>query len=174
MKTLLVLFTILIILLSGCGVFNLGDFVLPDDYDIEFIKTVKTLNTPEKICNYMDDNFTYFCDPNKAILSPYQSWLIKEVDCDDMSTFATSAANYHNYPAYQIYIYFKGTLIYHALAIYLENDKYTYSSNQTYYPLYTSSFNDIVLDYFKHDKREINYYEIFDYNMDLIEKIYAS
>jgi len=169
-----ILFLTLTILLTGCGVLNLGDFVLPDDYDIEFIKTVKTLNTPEKICAYMDDNFTYFCDPYKAILSPYQSWLIEEVDCDDMVTFATSIANYHNYITYQINIYFKGTWIYHALAVYLENDKYTYSSNTNYCPIYASYFNDIVLDYFKYNERELNYYEIYDYDINLIEKVYAS
>ena len=154
----IILFLVLAFLLSGC-------FVLPDD---TFIETVKTLNTPEKICAYMQDNFTYFCDPDKAILSPYQSWLIKEVDCDDMSTFATFCANYHDYPTYQIHMYFEGACVYHSLAVYLEDGKFTYSSNQTYYPLYASNFNDIVLDYFEHDKRELDYYEIYDYDMNLI------
>ena len=154
------------VFLFGCSFVNPNDFVLP--YDI-FINTVKTLNTPQKICAYMQDNFVYkenfYSDPD-----PYQFFLIKEGDCDDMSIFAAFCANYHGYTTYQIHIYFKGACICHALAVYLENDKYTYSSNQTYCPLYASSFNDIVLDYFKYDKREINYYEIYDYDMNLIEK----
>ena len=161
----IILFLILIIFLSGCSFFNLP-------YDI-FINTIKTLHTPEKICNYMQDNFIYkenfYSDPD-----PYQLWLIEEGDCDDMSAFATFCANHHNYTTYQIHIYFKGACIGHSLAVYLENNKYTYSSNQNYYPIYASNFNDIVLDYFEHDKRELNYYEIYDYNMNLIEKIYAS
>lgn len=155
-----ILSLILIIFLSGCSFSNTSD---------EFLDTVITLHTPEKICNYMQDNFNYkenfYNDPD-----PYQLWLIKEGDCDDMSAFATFCANYHGYLVYQIHLYFKGACICHSLAVYLENNKYTYSSNQNYYPIYASNFDDIVLDYFEHDKRVINYYEIYDYNMNLIEK----
>ncbi|MBE3086321.1 MAG: membrane lipoprotein lipid attachment site-containing protein [Bacteroidetes bacterium] len=154
----IILFLIVIFLLSGC-------YVLPDE--LGFIDTVKTLNTPEKICNYMQDNFTYkenfYSDPDAYIL-----WLSGEGDCDDMSIFAATCATYHSIPVYQIHLYFKGVCICHSLAVYLENGKYTYSSNQTYYPLYASNFNDIVLDYFERDRREINFYEIYDYDMNLI------
>ena len=168
MKTLLVLFVISIILSSGCGAFNPNDIILPDD--LEFIQTVKILNTPEKISNYMQDNFAYkenfYSDPD-----PYVLWLSREGDCDDMSTFATTCATYHGIPVYQIHLYFKGICICHSLAVYLENDKYTYSSNQNYFPVYVSSFDDIVLDYFKSDGREIIYYNIYDYQNNLIEKV---
>ena len=124
----IILFLILIILLSGCS-----DIVLPND--IEFINTIKTLDTPENICNFMQDNFT-FKDNFYNAPDPYNLWLIKEGDCDDMSTFATFVANYHGYTTYQIHLYFEGACICHSLAVYLENGKYTYSSNQYYYPIY--------------------------------------
>jgi len=168
----IILFLVLIILLSGCSLLNLNDFVLPND--IEFINTIKTLDTPEKICNYMKDNFIY--EPHAIYnLNPYQLWLTQKGDCNDFSTFATFIANYHNYTTYQIYIYFKGTFIAHVLAVYLENDKYTYSNNKAYYPINVSTFKEVVEHYFDMVKEyELNFYEIYDYNMNLIEKIYAS
>ena len=121
----------------------------------------------------MQDNFTYK-ENFYAAPDPEQLFLIEEGDCDDMSTFATFCANYHDYITYQIHLYFKGACICHSLAVYLENGKYTYSSNQDYFPVYVLTFNGIILNYFEHDQREINYYEIYNYDMNLIEKIYAS
>lgn len=48
MKKILVLMLITTLLLSGCGTFNLNEFVMPDD--VEFLATIESLNTPEKIC----------------------------------------------------------------------------------------------------------------------------
>lgn len=165
---ILILFLILTIFLSGCSsVFNLSNFVLPDD--IGFISCIEKLDTPEKICNYMKDNFTYkehiFYNPN-----PYTLWLIQEGDCNDLCTFAIFVANYHNYETYQIHIFFKGTFIKHTLAVYLENDKYTYSNFKAYYPICASSFKEIVSHYFINHELKLKFYKVFDYNMNLIEK----
>ena len=164
----IILFLILIIFLSGCSVFDLNNFVLPND--IEFIKTIETLDTPEKICNYMKDNFTY--KPSVSYnLDPYQLWLTKKGDCNDFCSFAIFIANYHNYVTYQIHIYFKKTFIKHVLAVYLENNQYTYSNNKAYYPLYVSSFDEIISHYFNFPiEYELDYYKVFDYNMNLIKE----
>lgn len=166
-----ILFLIFIIFLSGCSFLNLNDFVLPND--IEFINTIENLDTPEKICNYMKDNFTY--KPNAIYnLDPYDLWLSQKGDCNDFATFAIFVANYHNYITCQISIHFKRTFMTHVLAVYLENNKYTYSNNKAYYPINVSTFKEIVEHYFNFPiEYELDYYKVFDYNMNLIEKNYA-
>ena len=168
MKTLLVLFVILTFLLSGCSVFNLSDFVLPDD--IGFINTIVESDTPKKICSYIKENFTYkenyFYNPD-----PYELWLNPEGDCNDFVTYAIFGANYHDYPTWQIFIYFKGTFIKHVLAVFLEDSKYTYLNIKAYYPLYASSFDEIILHYFINHELELKSYEVYDYENNLIEKV---
>jgi hypothetical protein len=168
----LMLFLMLTVLLSGCSLLNLSNVVLPDD--INFINTVKELDTPEKICSYMKDNFVY--KPNVfSNLEPYQLWLNQEGDCNDFAAFAMFVANYHNYTTYLIHIHFKGMLFTHVLAVYVENGKYTYSNNKAYYPIGVSSFYEIVSDYFDiiYYQEELSSYEVYDYDMNLIET-YAS
>lgn len=165
---ILILIFILNIFLSGCSVFNLSDFVLPDD--VKFISCIEKLNTPKKICSYMKENFTYKPHPFHT-LTPYALWKLCEGDCDDCSTFAIFVANYHNYQTYQIQIFFKGTFIVHVLAVYSENCGYTYSNIKAYCPICASNFNDIVSDFFKFPiEYELNYYKVYDYNMNLIEQ----
>ena len=163
---ILILIFILTIFLSGCGVFSLSNFVLPDD--IDFIKTIEINDTPQKICCYVKENFTYkenlFYNP-----SPYELWLNPEGDCNDFVTYALFGANYHNYPTWQMFIYFKGTFIKHILGIFLEDGKYTYLNIKAYCPICASSFKDVVSHYFINHELELNYYKVFDYNMNLIE-----
>ena len=162
----IILFLILIIFLSGCSLCDLHDFVLPDD--IEFIETIKTLDTPEKICSYIKENFIYephiFSAPD-----PYTLWKTKKGDCNDIATFAQFVAHFHGYDTYQMRIYFKKTFISHIMAVFEENGKYTYLNIKAYYPIYVSTFKEVVEHYFGMVKEyELDYYEIFDYDMNLI------
>lgn len=164
----LILIFILTIFLSGCSVFNLSNFVLPNDP--EFISCIEKLNTPKKICSYMKDNFTYkeniFYNPD-----PYTLWLTHEGDCNDLCTFAIFVAHYHNYKTFQIQISFKRTFIRHILAVYTENDKYSYSDIKAYCPICASSFDEIISHYStKNHELELKSYKVYDYNMNLIEK----
>lgn len=166
MKKLLILLILLTLFLSGCGVYNLSNFVLPND--LEFISCIEKLDNPQKICNYMKENFTrkdnIFYNPN-----PYELWLCQEGDCNDLATFAIFVANYHNYTTYQIQISFKGTFIKHVLAVYLEDDGYTYSNFKAYRPIYASSFKEIVSDYFSISlEYKLKSYKVYDYDMNLI------
>lgn len=167
---ILILILIVTIFLSGCRykVFNLSDFVLPDD--IEFISCIEKLDTPEKICDYMKDNFIYE-ETDFYVPTPHQLWLDKIGDCNDFSTFAIFVANYHNYTTYQIFIFFKDIVKGHAIAVFVENGKYTYISNYLYVPLNSDNFKDIVLDYLNLSfvEYELDYYKVFDYNMNKIE-----
>ena len=168
MKRLLVLSVILLIfLLPGCGLYNLNGFVLPDD--AEFLALIEELDTPEKICRYMVDSFEYEAHLF-VTLTPYQLYLTKKGDCDDLSTFSVYFANYHNYETYQIQIYFENSIFFHTIAIYKENNKYNYSSNGIYFPIKASSFKEIVIDsttdyyYYMH-------YKVYDYDNNLIEQV---
>ena len=163
-----ILFLIFIIFLSGCSLYNLNNFVLPDD--IEFINTVKILDTPEKICSYIKENFIY--EPHVfSAPDPYTLWKTKKGDCNDIATFAQFVANYHSYETYQMRIYFKKTFISHIMAIFKENGKYTYLNIKAYYPINVNTFEEVVFHFFSFPcEYKLDYYEIYDYNMNLIEK----
>ena len=165
----IILFLILILFLSSCGVFNLNDFVLPDD--IDFIETIETLNTPEKICAYMKDNFEYKAHAFYAP-DPYTLWKTQKGDCNDFATFAIFIAHYHGYETYQIRIFYKNTFSYHVIAVFKENNKYNFSHNQGYFFVEKTTFKEIVLRYFFN--YELKSYKVFDYDMNLIEQNYAS
>ena len=172
MKKLLVLFIILTIFLSGCSLLNLNDFVLPND--IEFINTIKTLDTPEKICNYMKDNF--ICEPHVFyILNPYQLYITQKGDCDDFANFSIFISNYHGYETFLIKICYKNYAINHYLAIYKENDLYNFSDNQNYFPVNYDNFSNIV----KLDSQWIydsygyiwSSYVVYDYWNNIVEQV---
>ena len=168
MKRLLIPLILSIFLLSGCGIYNPSNFVMPDD--LEFITLIQELDTPEKICQYMTDNFGYE-EHLLATLTPHQLYLNKKGDCDDFSTFGVFLANYHNYETYQIQIYFKSSVFFHTIAIYKENNKYNYSSNRIYFPIQASSFQEIVIDSTT-DYYYYMQYKVYDFNMNIIESTF--
>ena len=171
MKKLLVLFILLTLLLSGCGLYNLSNFVLPDD--AEFLALVQELDTPEKIGNYMLENFTYELHLLN-ILTPYQLYIAQKGDCDDCANFAMFISNYHNIETFLIKICYKNYAINHYLAIYKENDLYNFSENQYYYFVNYDNFLDIV----KLNSQWMYYsygyicskYIVYDYNNNIIEQ----
>jgi len=173
MKKLLLILILLtsIILLSGCGIYNLNCFTLPDD--TKFFALIQELDTPEKICQYMLDNFTYELHLLN-ILSPYQLYITQKGDCDDFANFAIFISNYHGYETFLMKISYKNYAINHYLAIYKENGYYNFSDNQYYFPVNYDNFSDIVL---LDSQWVYNYYGyiwssyiVYDYDMDLIEQ----
>jgi len=174
MKKLFLILILLtsIILLSGCGIFNLNTFVLPDD--TEFLALVQELDTPEKICQYMLENFTYELHSLYAP-DPYTLWQTQKGDCNDFSTFATFIADYHGYETYQIKIFYKNSAMNHYLAIYKEKGLYNFSDNYYYFPVNYDNFSDIVLL----DSQWIyNYYgyiwskyTVYDYDNNIVEQV---
>jgi len=159
---ILILFTIL---LTGCGTFNLDGFVMPDD--LEFLAVVESLDTPEKICTYMKENFKWVS--HFSAYSPYQMWLAntktKAGDCNDFSAFAVWVAHYHGYEVYQIRV--KLSLFrYHLLGVFVEGGFYTSSSNMFYYPWLCNSFGDVVKVHYNNSPS----YIVYDYNNNVIEE----
>ena len=161
MKKLILTLIFLLIFLSGCGFYNLGSFTLPDD--IEFITLIEELDTPEKICQYMTDNFEY--ENNSITLKPHQLFLIKKGNCDDFSLFATFTANYHGYETYQILIEFPLN-DYHMIGVFKEGDYYNISENTFYIQCFCETFREIMNFYLYRDWLS---YIVYDYDMSVIE-----
>ena len=156
----IIIIVLLSLALAGCStVYNLTAFIMPDD--VEFIEIVKSLDTPEKIGNYMLENFEYDEKYIWKTLSPYQLWDIRKGVCADFAKFGMFMANYHGYETYRVEIYYKG-LINHMIAVYKESNGYTFTSNRKYYEGAKDSFKECIMsDYIK--------YKVFDYDGNLIE-----
>jgi len=148
MKKIFLIISILSILfLTGCGIFNLNGWIWPED-DLEFMAMIEELNTPQKISDYMKENFIYEAHALWTP-SPYTLWKTKKGDCNDMSSYGSFIANWHDYETYQIQIFYKGTLLRHYIAVYVEDSGLSFTDNQ-YYNLYLpdayrfNTFKEIV------------------------------
>jgi len=102
---------------------------LPDN--AEFLTLVEELDTPQKIGNYMLENFTYE-EHDFYTLEPYELWETKKGDCDDFSAFGVFVADHHGYETYQIKI-FDNSFYSHYVAVYDENIWYSITDNRYYY-----------------------------------------
>jgi len=168
MKKVLLLILILM-LLTGCsGVYNLNSFILPDD--IEFLALIEQLNTPERICQYMVDNFK--CEKNPYnVLNPYDLFLGKEGDCNDFSLFATFMANCNGFETWQIFIKFPfcvyGTPAGHVIGVFKEGDFYNISDTLYYIKCSRETFEEIMELYPDH-----NSYTVYDYDMNIVDEVY--
>ena len=146
---ILILSLLCVGLLSGCYIrvpysnffiFNLCNW---SSSNSAFNNCINGLKTPAEICQYMRDNFHY-----KYVIkgkSPYGMWLNTWGDCRDFSCFGRYAAQQHGYTAYDMYMTLRkgGWPASHIVAIYKEGSSYSYSSNSTYHPGY-SSFQQIA------------------------------
>jgi len=174
-----IILAILIVLLLGCKMFNVNEWTTPQD--IEFTQLISEYDTPKKICQYMQ-NFEW----NISIhtYSPYEMYLANlenwndTGDCDDFAAFGMYVANLHGYTTYRIQFWCKTwwnnipVLLPHVMTVYVENDKYTYSSNSHYFPLYTDSFEAIIDHYEKWEItiRSIISWKVYDFEGNLIER----
>jgi len=164
MKKLIILLIISLLFLSGCGIYNLNGFIMPDD--LEFLAVVESLDTPEKISKYMKENFTY--ESHSFYIDPYTLWKIKKGDCNDFSTFATYIAHYHGYETWEIRIIYEKTS--HRLGVYKEGNYLTFTSNQYYYTNYYNNFLNIVNSYCLSHNKVWKSYEVYKYNVEMIKE----
>ena len=168
-KVILVISIFLILLLTGCGIFDLDGWVWPDDP--EFMAVVEELDTPEKIGNYMLENFT--CEVHDLwALDPYELWKIKKGDCNDFSTFGVFIADYHGYETWQIRIYYDNTIFKHSIAVYDEDIWYGITDNRNYFFGF-DSFREIV-DWDSDNFTFLDWrkYIVYDYWDDIVETEY--
>jgi hypothetical protein len=180
-KIYLLLIVSLFILLIGCS----NSVILPPVYEApkiqnlpdcpEFLKDIESLITPSKICSYMSTNMNY--EYNSEYPDPYNFWITKKGDCDDHSTFATLVADYYGYETYQILIagvfpQVSDDLRSHMIAVYVEEGKLTYSSNDNYYPVYYTNVEEIIEKEYR-SEYFISWYVVYDIDMNITKtKIY--
>ena len=154
--------------LTGCLFYNLN-FVMPND--TKFLAIIESIDTPEKICNYMEENFEW--EFHLLSFSPYQMWLVnvkaRTGDCNDMSNFAVWVAHHHEYEVYQVHVYYEGEFISHLLGVFVEDGKMNYSSNTVYWKLQTSSFKEIAEHNCYKFCKQLRKYKVYNYNMNTIE-----
>ncbi|MBA7591284.1 hypothetical protein ES708_33436 [subsurface metagenome] len=162
----------ILVFLTGCGIYNLNYFVMPDDS--EFLALVQELDTPRKICQYMTDNFIYE-QHILNILNPYQLYIKRKGDCDDFANFAQFIANYHNYKTYLVEICYSNYPYKHYIVIYEENGFYNFSDNQIYILVNYDNIPDIVkLDiqwHYNFYGHIWSSYTVYDYDNNIIENI---
>ena len=151
------------------GWFDINDFVLPDDS--QFISLIEELNTPILVLEYMRKNFKYRY--SKYAKSPYQLWITGEGDCNDFALFFVFMVNYQGIDTWQIRIIFDDSNINHWLGVYKAENQilYTYTTNQYYGDDNEQpSFEEIVNTYCEYNKRIWKKYEVYNYDLDIIEE----
>ena len=162
-----ILSIIILIFLTGCGIFNLNGWILPDDD--EFIALIEQLNEPIKISEYMVNNFKYKVYDFIA-LSPYELFLYKEGDCDIFAKFGVFIADYHNYETFIIQI-FDNSFYSHYVAVYDENIWLSITDNQYYYFGF-DNFREIVEDVcYRKFKIWTKYRKLIPYAFYLMEEL---
>lgn len=166
LSMIIIIFLLLGLTGCGCGLFNLAGWLVPGD--IEFTELINELDTPQKIGDYMLENFEY--EEHPGTYDPYTLWKIKRGDCLDFSIFGMFMAYQNNIEAYQVYINYKDTPLGHVLVAYVESDYYLITSNQNYLSHKFDTFIEIV----KFDSMckpfEWSEYTVRDYWNNLIEK----
>jgi len=169
MKKVILLFIIgaILILLTGCGIFNLNGWVCPDDG--ECLAVIKELDTPQKIGDYMLENFTYEAYDFTA-LSPYELFLYKKGDCDIFAKFGVFIADYHGYETFTIHI-FDGSFYSHYVAVYNEDIWYSIT-NGRYYDFGFDDFREIVEDVCYIADRDWTKYKVYNYWDNIVETGY--
>jgi hypothetical protein len=129
--------------------------------DSEFVSLLYQLDSPQKICQYMEKYFSYklLNGPH----SPYQTYLSKEGDCCDHAIFANCLAHFHGYESNIVNIAWTNGHS-HSIVVYDMGNHYTYSSVYLYF---SQSFNSIEACV-NHCTSRFGYilsdYEVFDWD----------
>ena len=160
----IIIFICILCLLCGCSfIYDLTNFTVPNDE--EFLAVINSLDTPKKICKYMEVNFTY--ESNLFAYTPYQMWVLNRAgDCNDYATWAIFVAHLHGYEVYQIVVY--ASYGKHMLGVFVE-DGYSYSDNQFYKDIHAETFQEIVNHHAKVWGVKVYNYKVYDYDMNFIE-----
>jgi len=149
---------LIIMFLSGCGIYNLDNFTIPND--IQFLECVAGLDTVPLIAQYMEDNFTYKIRPYNT-LSPYGMWKIREGDCTDYGAFGVFAARYNGIEAYQVLIYYSDGTLNHINAVYKVEDYWVLTDSWVYHEKFLS-INEAIIWHSNYSGRVLKKYKILE------------
>ena len=163
-------------LLVGCGSADMYVFDLSNVFykGAGFAESINTLNTPQKIGNYMATNFDYEKHPYNT-QSPWQTWDSEKADCNDASEFFTYACLVHNIG--RNYQYPKGLQIYltrtdkkgHTLGLYWDGSYWDYTSVFSYRNVNKSTFAQIVQDYDDSVSAGVVDYIVYDFALNVVQ-----
>jgi len=98
---------------------------------LSFAEVVNQLDTPEKLLDYMKDNFTEAWHEGHISYSPEEFFNIKEGDCKDLATFGSYVLEQHGYEVQIMCVKLSGELKgQHALTYFRDkDDKLKYITN---------------------------------------------
>ena len=155
-KYIILALLIIIVFLTGCGIYNLDNFIVPND--IQFLECVAGLDTVPKIAQYMTDNFTY-----KSIISPmspYEVWQTKKCDCDGYAVFGVFVARQHGIEAYQVKVWYTNEDK-HMNAVYKIGDYWMLTNCHLLFGMFSSIEEAIIWDA-NYMERELIKYKILN------------
>lgn len=93
------------------------------EYSLIFSEVVNQLDTPEKLLEYMKDNFTGAYHEGHISYSPEEFFNIKEGDCKDLATFGSYVLDQHGYEVKIMCVKLSGELKgQHALTYFRDKD----------------------------------------------------
>jgi len=124
-----------------------------------FIDLVYKLNCPDKIVQYMEENFEW--ELHNGSYSPYQFFLKKYGDCGDFACFSCHLANFHGYDCQHIYLKWQANGG-HSICVYSFDNFYTYSSNDRYFTGPFESVEACVNHCRLRFSNDLYYYKIYD------------
>lgn len=165
-KTLLIIALVLALTTSAfAGVIGVYDLTGYNDTHADFLSFLESMPDIYNMHLWMQDNFTQ--NYHAAAYTPYQQWIYKNGDCNDMSTFVLYYLKVHFYCSYkQVYIRCNENVA-HMIAV--EPHGLWYTSNQELYASF-GSIADCVADW---DSRTSNYsvkwYNVYDYDLNFIQ-----
>lgn len=132
-----------------------------------FDSCIDGLDTPEEICDYMSDNFTWSYPSSH----PYDVWKHEHGICGSFANFGRYTARQNGYTAYRMDLCWVGMC--HAIAIYdmeQKEDEYDYSSSQYYYPIRAHTFMEIALHCADSFDETLTYYNVIDWYGSSVEE----
>lgn len=167
----------LALLMTGCDwsdyIYDMNQCVPPEQYSQAFANVIYSLNTPQKICNYMAANFDYEAHPYD-VQSPYETWTSKEADCNDSSEFFVYACYVNRigsksgYAGCQIYLT-RSDQKAHTLGLYWDGSYWDYSNVFNYKNVNKSTFAAIVQHYDDSIGASVVDYIVYNFGMQVVQ-----
>lgn len=166
----LILALVCVGLLSGCGGNYIRDNFFSLDWwsppgDGEFTSFVDSMDTPQKIADWMADNCDYTV--HSQVSSPYEFWTRRWGDCSEYAVLSSWCGHENGYTTYLVYIKYTIEKA-HRICIYDMGSTYSYTSTGHYYSGF-SSFAKCVEDWDRHTSKMVDFYTVHAWNGDVVK-----
>jgi len=170
MKKIILIVALVLALTTGAfaGIIGVYDLTGYHDRHTDFIEFLKPFYSPFALSDWMKVNFTW--KKHDPAYTPYQQWIYKNGDCNDMSTFILYCWARHANTSYMKQIYIRcNEDAAHMIAILVSGSVYVYFSNQYYYSGF-NSYAACVKHWDDNDSRySVKWFNVYDYDCNLIQ-----